>query len=135
MVNKESEHPYYKERRKYPRLNTSVEIEYWVSKEDTFMKTVTKNIGAGGVCIVSEEKIGKDTILFFKIDLSDGKKFIQAKGKVVWSSEFYSSSLEKIVYNLGIEFIEISDEDRQRIYDYVIGRITPEDTLKYNNYG
>ncbi|MCM8773709.1 MAG: PilZ domain-containing protein [Candidatus Omnitrophica bacterium] len=126
MVNKESEHPYYKERRKYPRLNTCAEIEYRVSKEDTFMKTVTKNIGAGGVCIISEERIGKDTILFLKMNLSPRKKFIQAKGRVVWSSEFYSSSLEKIVYNLGIEFIEISDEDRQRIYDYVIARITPK---------
>ncbi len=109
------------ERRKYPRLNAF--ITYSIIEEENRGKTTnTKNIGAGGIAFFAKEKLAVDTILSLAITLPDASNF-QTKGKVVWGDDIHVPGDPNICCELGIEFIEINDADRQKISEYVFLRL------------
>ena len=111
------------ERRKFPRLNAVVNVEYSIIGEGPLKYTEsTKNIGAGGICLIVYEEIKINTLLSLKFFLPDSNEPIQAKGRVVWKGEFSISSDQIRRYDLGIEFVEIGEEDRERISKYVFTR-------------
>lgn len=108
------------ERRQFPRLVTTVDIGYSIlDKKQTEEKTVAKNIGAGGICLIVYEKIAIGTLLDLRLHLGDINSTVKAKGKVIWSSYFTVGSDERERYDLGIEFTEIAESDRQKISQYV----------------
>ena len=113
-----------KERRKYPRIQATF-VEYSVigevaSKE---ISSFTEDVSAGGICILSCEKIETDSLLSLKIYLPDGGGPIEAKGKVAWAGVSTFLSMEgRKHYDLGIEFIQIDEKDRLRIYKYTSER-------------
>jgi c-di-GMP-binding flagellar brake protein YcgR len=112
------------DRRKYPRLRAAV-VEYSpVGEEDTKEMSFTKDVGAGGICIIVSENIEQDAVLSLKIYLPDSEDAIDAMGKVVWvrESEFLKAKArnkDKKHYDLGLEFVEIEEKDREKIYHYV----------------
>ncbi|MCM8824320.1 MAG: PilZ domain-containing protein [Candidatus Omnitrophica bacterium] len=109
------------ERRRFLRLNVSVCVEYSILGEEEVKSDFTHDIGGGGIClIVYDNIIEENTILKLSIHLPDDTKPIKALGRVVWQRAIPSTVLR---YDLGIEFIEISPEDRQRISEYVINHI------------
>ncbi len=108
------------ERRKYKRVYAAF-VEYSCIGEDTLKEiaSFTEDVSAGGICILASEEKEKDTLLSLKIYLPDRKDPIEAKGKVVWTrpSSFLKTK-EKKHYDLGIEFVEIDEEDRKSILKY-----------------
>ncbi len=110
------------ESRRFPRLDIPVDIEYGIFKKESSQegKAVTKNISAGGICLIVYEKIEIDTILDIRSNLKDINYIIKARGKVVWNSYFTTMSDNIAHYDLGIEFVEIKDEDRQKLSQYVL---------------
>ena len=61
--------------------------------------------------------------MFLKITLPDSKPAIQAEGMVLWSKHAtVGLGLKRIYHEVGIEFVNIADEDRQRIAAYVEGQ-------------
>jgi len=114
------------ERRKYPRLNVDVDVEYAIlttlspEDKDSQSTTQTKNISAGGICIIVYEDLPVGSLLHLKIFLPDSFEAIEAKGKIVWKSEMFMSSDLRSRYEVGVEFVEINEEDRDRIYKYVL---------------
>ena len=115
----------FKERRKFVRLKAIVEVKYVVIGKPGQMKVFSKNVSAGGLCILMEERLDKDTPLQLHIKIPDLKEPIRALGRVVWQQE--SDQPGKL--NTGVEFVGISDFDRFNINRYVMGNIEqkPED--------
>jgi len=113
---------FYKiERRKYPRLNAF--ITYSVVDPANADKTAnTKNISAGGIAFFAREKIELNTTLSLNINLPDRSDLV-AKGRVVWVEKTKVPADPKICYELGIKFMEIDDNDRQRISRYIFYRL------------
>lgn len=108
------------DKRNFPRLSASVEVEYILLEGVSDGKqTFTRNISAGGICLIVYEKIEPGSILSLKLYLPDVKKTIQAQGKVVWSSHFTIGSDQRDRYDLGIEFTEIDDSVRDEISKYL----------------
>lgn len=111
------------ERRKYPRLKFNVDVDYKILRESGFISTTaeSKNIGAGGVCIIALERFGVGSSLSLKFSLPGAPKPIKAIGRVAWIAEFSVGDAPlHTAYDTGIEFTEISDEDREKINEYVI---------------
>ena len=110
------------EKRKYPRLNTSVDINYNVTGKvpRQQQKSVTKNISAGGICLIVYEDIEVGAILNLKFNLGGTEDIIEAKGVVVWRSSFSILQDKRMRYDVGIEFIDIPENDRQKISEYVL---------------
>jgi c-di-GMP-binding flagellar brake protein YcgR len=108
------------DKRNFPRLSASVEVGYTLLKDAADKKTTyTKNISAGGICLIVYEKIEPGSILALKLQLPDVQKTIEVQGKVVWTSHFTIDSDQRDRYDLGIEFNEIDESLRQRISQYV----------------
>ena len=110
------------ERRRFPRLITSADVEYTILEKKPLQEkdTVSKNISAGGICLIVYEKIEPGSILDLKIRLEDINYVALVKGRVVWNSYFTFDADKKARYDLGIEFIEINESDRQKISKYVL---------------
>ena len=108
------------EKRRFLRLNSTVEIQYTILgkelQED--VKTKTKNISAGGLCIIAHESLEKDYILGISIYLPGEALPITAKGRVVWIKPFQIGKEEQH-YDVGVEFTEIDTEDRKKIDQFV----------------
>ena len=110
-----------KERRQFPRLNSSADVEYTILKKGMLPgeKTATKNISAGGICLIVYEKIGLGSLLALSIHFIDIDYVLEAKGRVIWSSSFTVGSDGRERYDLGIEFTEMDESDRQKISQYI----------------
>ncbi len=109
------------ERRKFPRLNLSVDIEYSVIGKESYLKGEgsTKNISSGGICVIVYEKIDIGDILSLVINLPAGERPIQTEGRVVWIGDFILSEEKISSWDAGIEFTGISEDDSQRLSKYV----------------
>ena len=117
----------FKERRNYARLKATVEVKYLVIGKPGTIQVSSKNISAGGLCIVTEEQLTAETPLQLKIKLPDIKDPIRALGKAVWQKKFEAAGENPRVYfDTGIEFTGISDFDRFNLNRYVMEHIEVE---------
>lgn len=108
------------DKRNFPRLSAAVEVEYTLLKDvPGEKKTYTKNISAGGICLIVYEKMEPGSILSLKVHLPDVQRPIEIRGKVVWMSHFTIGSDQRDRYDLGIEFTEVAESVRQKISQYL----------------
>lgn len=108
-----------RERRKYPRLNLNIEVEYSVLRGADAIQVQSKNISAGGICLILYEDIQPDSVLELKFYLPRDTNPIKAIGRIVWRSEIVVADDKRTRFDAGIEFLEISDIDRTKIAQHV----------------
>jgi c-di-GMP-binding flagellar brake protein YcgR len=113
-----------KEHRRFPRLNVAVDVQWeklppkkrWGLRTDAH---ATKNISAGGICLIVYEDVEVGEQLSLDIELPS-QKVIHAKGRVVWVSPFeVSGDEERKRSDVGIEFTQIAKEDREVIQRFI----------------
>ncbi len=111
------------ERRNYPRLDMSVAVTWKKvagASEESSAVDVTKNIAAGGICLIMFQKVAAGDILFLEMVLPS-KQAIVCRGRVIWVKELgiLGKETEK-KFDVGLEFIDIAPEDRETIKKFVI---------------
>jgi c-di-GMP-binding flagellar brake protein YcgR len=108
---------YFEERRKFPRLNLAVDINYSLLQKESSLKVgvQSKNISAGGICLIVYEKVKIGDSLALVINLPDGERPIQVNGIVKWIGEAILIADKKNSWDVGIEFIGIKEEDREKL--------------------
>jgi len=110
------------EKRKFLRLNILADVIYTkTALRDKEKLSLAKNISQGGICIICYERLQKSDILDLKIYLPEDRSPINALGRVAWIKEFIigDESTGKR-YDVGIEFIKINNQDRDKINKYVV---------------
>ena len=111
------------ERRKFARLNINVEINYTIithpPHKQFIVPTKLRNLGAGGICLISREELRAGELLKLEIRPPENLPIIHAVGRVVWVKPFSLAEEKGKRFDMGVEFIDISQEDRQRINKYV----------------
>jgi c-di-GMP-binding flagellar brake protein YcgR len=106
------------ERRKFIRLDTSVKIRYKVLMPiDNQNNTNSRDLSTGGVKIEVKEPIKPNTVLWLEIDLPSEADPLQAKGEVVWQEKI--SNAENSRYEMGIKFLEMDLNDRNKLNKYL----------------
>ncbi len=108
------------ERRKFKRLDTTkIEVK-WKRTALTPSVAHTKNISAGGICLMLENNdiLNEGDLLDLEFKLSNGKQVL-AKGRVVWSEEIEIIGQNEKRKEVGIEFVEIDDGTRECISQFV----------------
>jgi len=107
------------DRRKFVRLNASVDVQYAVLENQSLRKkkVLSKNISAGGICIIAYEEIPLGTELALTIYFPNESSPILCKGKVVWSRPFQVGEEQKPQFDVGvgIEFFDINEKDKSKI--------------------
>ncbi|MFH0771585.1 MAG: PilZ domain-containing protein [Candidatus Omnitrophota bacterium] len=80
------------------------------------LESMTENISMGGICVILEKPLLKGAYVVLEIHLPDDLPFVECEGRVAWSVKRDEYSRKKLFqFNTGIEFIEISDQDRTRV--------------------
>jgi len=111
------------EKRKFVRLNVNVEVRWRKLQEDASM-IVGKNsdISANGICLLVEERFEPQDKLQLELELPN-QKIVKSVGNVVWVNQFGIVGSQDQRYSMGIEFIEISDEDKQELEKFVFSSL------------
>ncbi|MBN1412649.1 MAG: PilZ domain-containing protein [Spirochaetales bacterium] len=124
--------------RAFPRLSLNCEIEFTIqdskdsrkssdkesnlapleSEQEGSQKSTTRDISAGGICLITERPLPIGTILNLIFYLGGRNSTpIHAKGEIVWTEKFEIGS--QVGYDNGIKFTRISNEDRETITSYI----------------
>lgn len=108
-------------RRNFPRINFPclVTIAAGPKTVSNSILTHTQNVGIGGICVLISEDIKKFYPLEIELDLMDLGDHIKCKGKVVWNVLNNENGSKKNMYDIGIEFEELNEKDRKRIFQAV----------------
>lgn len=115
------------ERRKYRRVAFKARTSYSVISQEqkgASEESTTMNVCPGGVMFPASHHIAPHTLLDIELFLPPGSFFhtsavtVKAIGEVRWVKRVNDTER----YNLGIQFRQIKDEDRERIASYIYGR-------------
>ncbi len=101
------------ERRRFDRRDLLVRIEY--STVDEIFSEFTRDINEGGLFIETEKPRPTGTEVAMRFNLPGNDEPLQTVGRVVWVR---SASADEPA-GMGIEFDELSDEDRGRINNMI----------------
>lgn len=116
------------ERRKFPRIEYPFFISYRLEDDYSFgaSKAIGKNISGGGLMFETENAVHARTILYLEIYLhpnhiEDTIYSIPLRAEVVWANKKKNVNREPGInkHQIGLEFIKIKTEDRDRIIEYV----------------
>jgi uncharacterized protein (TIGR02266 family) len=104
--------------RRAPRIETRLLINYGLRDERLFER-YTVNVGPGGLFLATEAYLSIDTWLNLKLELGDGQPAICCKGRVAWINHPDWIKKPQLPHGMGVEFIDISDEQQQRILNHL----------------
>ena len=113
------------EKRQFVRLNALTDVTYAkVSSPKDEGVSLARNISMGGICLIVYEKLNVGDVLALNVILPDDAKPIPTRGRVAWIKEFTIGDPAKGKrYDVGVEFLDISVEDKSRISQYVFGHL------------
>ena len=105
------------DRRKFPRVQYPCLVVIRGDQEEKdVILTHTENIGVGGACVILKRNIKLFSPVEIELDLLDMGMHVKCQGKVVWSILRKMEEEKKpLCYDIGIEFVNLTDRDRQRI--------------------
>lgn len=108
------------DRRQYVRVKDErpITFRFLHSKEVEIMPASDRNISAGGIFLITEQKISIGTFLELRFDFpppDEGSMWVI--GRVVRMEEIMEE--EKLKYGYGIRFTNINPKDQKRIENYV----------------
>ena len=103
------------ERRKHPRLATTISVAYGV--EENFLFSYMTNISEMGIFIQTPEPHSVGTPLQVRFDSDDGQAF-DLEGVVTWINP-YREHGENLNPGMGIHFNSLTPSDRERIVEFV----------------
>ena len=103
------------EKRNFMRINFSSMVSYRLNKEDMeSVDCLSVDISEVGLRVYLKKHIDAGTNLRIAFNLPDDTHQIKVDGEIVWISK-----IEENVYDAGIKFLNLSDEDSKRIADFV----------------
>ncbi len=112
------------QRRQYYRFEYSLPVEYKIvetlnsetNEPIPFCKTITRDIGGGGVSILVIDKAELKNVVECRLSISE-EKTVSFFGEVVRVTKL--SNEEKYNYNIGISFSKIENKDREEIIKFI----------------
>lgn len=104
-------------RRKFPRVNFPCQIIIRQPGEsDSVILTHTENVGHGGVGVIFKKNLKMFSLIEMELDLLDLDHNICCQGKVMWAVRRKNDESHKpLFYDIGVEFVDITERDRQRV--------------------
>ena len=108
-------------RRKFPRVHYKCIIHIHKKGSEKRISTQTENIGEGGICVIVNEGLGLFQGVNLEINFEcKGTPIITCNGTVVWVVKKRDINQKSgLLYDLGIEFVDLKEEDRKCIAQIV----------------
>lgn len=99
-----------KDRRRWPRANLNLLVQYRFETFDDFMGQYASDISEGGMFIRCDDAHEEGSMIYLQFSLRDGTKLIEGLGRVVRVNPASSSDP-----GMGIEFVSFDDASRDMI--------------------
>lgn len=117
-----------KERRIYVRSNGLVLVNYKIPELNFQGKSSAYDISRVGLCITVDKQIDTGVLIEMEIFLPGNSQPIIAKGKIIWTKDIKGKkqtaiSSKKEYFTTGIEFTMVSENNKDRIINYVRERL------------
>ena len=114
------------EKRKYIRLNAYVDVA-WAkttasNPSPASQGDKSRNVSEGGLCLNIGEAVSAGDVLDLMIKLPN-QKTLRSKGRVQWVKE---SEIVTKRYDIGLEFLDISAQDREEMKAFVLRSQPPQ---------
>ena len=111
------------ERRQYVRLPVEMEFSYAVESDPWGQIARTENVSAGGLRASVQKPVNPGTRCSVQLTLPD-RQPIPVTAEAVWSGQFlYTTTDKKSGFKVGLRFVRINAQDRQRLKEYVSGTV------------
>ncbi|MBM3254330.1 MAG: PilZ domain-containing protein [Candidatus Omnitrophica bacterium] len=110
-----------KEKRTHIRCKHPFEIKCLTEDKNVFIAKCL-DLSSGGIRIISSKTPKANEILELEIPLEKGFPPLKTKGKVVWQKSYidkFDPQKEKDKKESGIQFLEIDDVSRRRIFSFI----------------
>ena len=115
------------ERRKFVRLDTRAEVTCTTLSTGKVERTVTKDIGGGGICLFTEHVLAPGTRLQVAMKLPGSEQLVNFIAEVVWSEayEVVGKTERRRAVETGVRFLEIAPNDQDAVMRHVILNLQP----------
>ncbi|HNX81583.1 MAG TPA: PilZ domain-containing protein [Candidatus Omnitrophota bacterium] len=113
------------EKRRFPRAAVNAVLEYvkYDRVERSLYITGAKNISEGGLCLITFERLEPGSEIELKFTLPEINQSIVAHAQVRWVKELaVEQASPLVVFQQGVQFVNISSKDRKTISEYVLSR-------------
>ncbi len=108
-----------REQRQFIRLDMRLTVAYKILGTTKLGKTLTEDIGAGGVRFLAEHTLEPGTRLEIVLHLPKPDLPIEFTGEVVWSKPVESGGAAVSgMTEVGLRFLNIEEKDRRLILQY-----------------
>ena len=109
------------ERRRHPRANLQLLIQYRFDTFDDFMAEYSVDISCGGMFIKTKQPHEEGSFVYLQFSLKDGSRLIEGLGKVV---RVNPADDPKQVPGMGIEFVNFDAESMALIEEIVANKVS-----------
>ena len=108
------------ERRQFVRIPAQLHVEYAVLPSGMKQTGQTRDVSAGGACLITDTPLPPEPQLQVAIQLPDQPP-INAIAAPVWTttSDVTSKSESRHIIETGVRFAEISPQDQHSLMEYV----------------
>ena len=115
------------ERRRFVRLDTRLDLAYTILPSGQAKQSLTKNVSAGGICLISDQALPPGTRLQVALKLPGREQSVNAIAEVVWNEpyEVISKAERRRSAEVGLRFVEIAPADREALMQHVILSLQP----------
>ena len=109
------------EQRRFVRLPAPVETTYTVLPDGRPQRTLTKDLGAGGACLVMEKPLAPGAHVQMAFTLPGREQPVNAIAEVVWSGdvELAGRTGRRRSAETGLRTIEIAPQDHAALAQFV----------------
>lgn len=100
------------EKRRHPRVNVSFPVECTLLPSRKYFYTVTKDLSLGGVRIVSDNFLSKNTPFKVNVNLID--KVVDLEAKIAWCNAGRQQR-----YSAGLEFKNVGQFNQKELSRFI----------------
>jgi type IV pilus assembly protein PilZ len=105
------------DRRAAPRVLVDFEVDY--ASEDNYLFAYITDISETGIFVRTTTPEPPGTNLNLRFRLDDKSPQIEVEGKVIWVNPYRPGSADNLHPGMGIRFIELDDELKDRLLELV----------------
>ncbi len=117
-----------REKRKFPRADMICKISTVYAERTLVFEAHTENVGEGGIRVILPQRLNVPTVVELDLFLSEKEAPLRCKGEVVWANEIKPEGVKPRLYDTGIKFTEIIDQNKGSIRQLVRSLVSKEST-------
>ncbi len=106
-----------RERRRAPRVLVNIDVDY--GDEDNFLFASIRDISATGIFVRTYAPEAQGTRLNLRFTPTNSDRILDVEGVVIWVNPYRPSDRNNINPGMGIRFVNVNDDQRARLTDFI----------------